>query len=94
LKRNLKPVYVKPCIGYQLACALENYYQRILMTSPELLKFWNISISPKSQDMQIAFVDPGFINMKGVNKSLNNMIFPVAKNAYNEYYRQNFDGAF
>ena len=40
--------------------------------------------------MQVAFVDPGFITMKGADKSLNNMIFPITRSAYNEYYRMNF----
>ena len=64
------------------------------MTSVELIKYWEISISQKPQDMQVAFVDPGFMSLKGNDKALNNMIFPVTHNAYNEYYKSNFDVPF
>lgn len=93
-KKNLKPVQVKPVVGYDLAIALENYGKRIQVTSSDLIKYWGISISQKAQEMQVAFVDPGFISLKGVDKALNNMIFPVTRNAYNEYYKSNFDTAF
>lgn len=53
-----------------------------------------MSVSQNSQDLQAAFVDPGFISLKGVDKSLNNMIFPVTQNAYNEYYKSNFQGEY
>ena len=88
-------MHVNPVVGYDLAIALENYGKRIQMTSSDLIKYWGISISQKSQEMQVAFVDPGFISLnKDVDKALNNMIFPVTRNAYNEYYKSNFDFPF
>lgn len=93
-KRSLKPINVRPIVGYELAVALENYWKRIQMTSSELIAYWSISISQNPQDMQVAFVDPGMMTMSKVDKLLNNMVFPVAQNAYNEYYKSNFDVAF
>lgn len=60
------------------------------MTSSELLKYWGMAISSRPQDMQAMMIDPGFLTLQGVEKSLNNMIFPVTRSAYNEYYRSNF----
>ena len=44
--------------------------------------------------MQLSFVDPGIILLGKVEKSLNDLIFPLARNAYNSYYKQVFDVPF
>jgi hypothetical protein len=85
---------VRNCVGVHLAHYLKKTIDRIELTSKEFLARWGIQLDNRPVDMQLSFVDPGMLLLGKVEKSLNDIIFPLARNAYNTYYRQVFDVSF
>lgn len=93
-KRNLKLCVLHDCTGVHLAHYLKKATERLDATSKDFLAKWGVQVDPRPVDMQLSFVDPGMLLLGKVEKSLNDIIFPVARNAYNNYYRQLFDTPF
>ena len=85
---------MRNCVGVHLAHYLKKTIDRIELTSKEFLARWGIQLDNRPVDMQLSFVDPGMLLLGKVEKSLNDIIFPLARNAYNTYYRQVFDVSF